>query len=320
MCLKKGILILAVACICTGCAGPSSASGTSQGNPAGAGAGQESKNEDRNPSGISIIDAEGDWKEIEPGSVYDGEISIHVPEASGTTVYGEDGFTVDASHTDDGYIMVKYEGAVSALKLRVILGESQYTYDLNTEGQYEVFPLQMGNGLYEVKIFQHVEGTRYTPLQSVQFEVNMPDTDRVFVFPSQYVWYTNADSAVKLSYDLCGNLTDNTDKAERIYNYIVNLMSYDYELAATVESGYIPDLEQVLKNKKGICFDYSALYASMLRAQDIPVRLVIGYVQPENIYHAWNQVYLDGKWVWKDPTFGPGDSHKEDNYAQEREY
>ena len=107
---------------------------------------------------------------------------------------------------------------------------------------------------------------------------------------------------------------------ERIYDYLVNLLSYDTEKAETVEKGYIPDLEEILAAKKGICFDYSALYAAMLRAQNIPVRLVIGNVQPENIYHAWNQVYIDGKWIWKDATFGPDSGYTETDYTQEREY
>ncbi|MCI9382900.1 MAG: transglutaminase domain-containing protein, partial [Lachnospiraceae bacterium] len=83
---------------------------------------------------------------------------------------------------------------------------------------------------------------------------------------------------------------------------------------------YLPDVDATLQERKGICFDYSALFAAMLRAQDIPVRLAIGYVQPDNIYHAWNQVYLDGEWVWMDSTFGPESAYTEENYTKERQY
>ena len=55
-------------------------------------------------------------------------------------VIEEGGVTVDASHTDDGYIMVKCEGAQARLKVQVILEEETYSYDLNKEGEYEVFP------------------------------------------------------------------------------------------------------------------------------------------------------------------------------------
>ena len=148
----------------------------------------------------------------------------------------------------------------------------------------------------------------------------MPDTDRVYLYPSQYVWYTNDKNAIKLSYDLCMDLDTDQEKVDRIYDYIVNLLTYDDQKAATVQKGYLPDVDATLAERKGICFDYSALMAAMLRAQDIPVRLAIGYVQPENLYHAWNQVYVDGEWIWMDATFGPSSSHVEEDYTQEREY
>ena len=70
-----------------------------------------------------------------------------------------------------------------------------------------------------------------------------------------------------------------------------------------------------LRKKKGICFDYAALMTAMLRSQDIPTKLVVGYTG--SLYHAWINVFLEGQgWVdnviyfdghddWKlmDPTF-----------------
>ena len=85
-------------------------------------------------------------------------------------------------------------------------------------------------------------------------------------------------------------------------------------------SGYLPDVDETLSSGKGICFDYAALMAAMLRAHDIPTRLAIGNVDPEGILHAWNQIYIDGKWVWMDATFGIKNSHKESDYTKEREY
>ena len=74
-----------------------------------------------------------------------------------------------------------------------------------------------------------------------------------------------------------------------------------------------------MKTKKGICFDYCALFSAMLRAQGIPTKLVIGKVQPEGITHSWSQVYLDGKWKWMDTTMD-GKGHKESDYTMEKEY
>ncbi len=260
------------------------------------------------------------WQEIEPGSIYTGEIRVCTPEATGTVVFRENGVTVDASHTEDGYVMVKYEGHTSRLKIRMVHKEETYIYDLNQEGTYEVLPLQMGNGTYELQTLRQVEGTNYSPITSARLEVNMADPKKAFVFPSQYVWYTKEKSAVKLSYDLCADLTSDAEKVERIADYITNLLSYDYDKAETVGKGYIPDTEEILKTKKGICFDYAALFAVMLRTQNIPVRLVIGYIQPDHLYHAWNQVYIDGEWIWKDLTFGSSSPYKEEDYKPERKY
>ena len=64
----------------------------------------------------------------------------------------------------------------------------------------------------------------------------------------------------------------------------------------------------------GICLDYAAVMASMLRSQNIPTRLEVGYAG--NAYHAWISTYItDIGWVngviefngtsWSlmDPTF-----------------
>ena len=66
--------------------------------------------------------------------------------------------------------------------------------------------------------------------------------------------------------------------------------TYDYDKAATVSSGYLPVVDTVLDSKTGICFDYAAVMASMLRSQNIPTRLEIGYAG--DAYHAWISVYV----------------------------
>ncbi len=306
--LRNWIVLLTALCLMAGC----KKAGSEEQFP--------NKNIESVEAKSPLSDTQGDFQVVEPGSVYTGPIEIPLPEASGQVVYEENGITVDASNTEDGYLMVKGFASDTRLKVQITLNEETYTYDLNQEQEYEVYPLQMGNGTYGVQVFQQVEGTSYSPVYYTEVEVEMPDTDRVFLYPSQYVWYTNNKNAVKLSYDLCAELDSDKEKAERLYDYIVNLLTYDYEKAATVEKGYLPDVDATLQERKGICFDYSALFAAMLRAQDIPVRLAIGYVQPDNIYHAWNQVYLDGEWVWMDSTFGPESAYTEENYTKERQY
>lgn len=254
------------------------------------------------------------------GTVSGDNIQINLPQASGTVMYSQSGCTIDASNTKDGYIMVKCGGYTEKLKVKISLGDQSYTYDLNNQDTYEVYPLQMGNGSYSVKVYKNLEGTSYSVLYSVSINVSMDDTNRVFVFPNQYVWYTDDDQAIALSKQLCEGITDDKKKADIIYNYVIKHIDYDNEKAKTVQSGYLPDVDQTLESGKGICFDYAAVMAAMLRAQGIPTKLVIGYLSPENIYHAWNQVYINGEWVWMDATFGKKNTHNQTDYSEERKY
>ncbi|MCL2168461.1 MAG: transglutaminase-like domain-containing protein, partial [Defluviitaleaceae bacterium] len=99
-----------------------------------------------------------------------------------------------------------------------------------------------------------------------------------------------------------------------VYNWVVDNIEYDFELARTVRSGFVPDLENVLYNRRGICFCYAALMTAMLRSQGIPTQLVFGFVG--DVYHAWISIWTEATgWVnniiqfngetWRimDPTF-----------------
>ena len=101
---------------------------------------------------------------------------------------------------------------------------------------------------------------------------------------------------------------------QAVYEYVVKNITYGKQLASSVQSGYLPVLYTVLAKKTGICFDYAALMAGMLRSQGIPCKLVVGYAG--TAYHAWISVwtaengwvegviYFDGAtWQRMDPTF-----------------
>ena len=103
---------------------------------------------------------------------------------------------------------------------------------------------------------------------------------------------------------------------------MVENLAYDKEKAATVQSGYLPVLDTVLAEKKGICFDYAALMVGMLRSQEVPCKLVVGYAG--TAYHAWVNVwseetgwvtaaiYFDGTtWQRMDPTFASSSNSSE---------
>ena len=136
-----------------------------------------------------------------------------------------------------------------------------------------------------------------------------------FLRPNQYVNYSDGSAAVQKARELTAGAPDNLSRVQAVYDWVVANLSYDYSKAGTIQSGYLPDVDAVLAQKSGICFDYAALMAAMLRSQGVSVKLLIGYTSTGE-YHAWINVwsgeagwmdgviYFDGNaWKLMDPTF-----------------
>jgi len=236
------------------------------------------------------------------------------PEASGIREERTAEAVIDYSHAGEGYIMASYTAPTEKrLKVRVIGPTTTYTYNL-PQGVWTVFPLSDGNGEYRITVYINTVDSKYATVMSTSFPVELEDEFAPFLRPNQYVDYTAAEETVALGAELCNGLSHPLEKVAAVYDYVVAELHYDYDKAATVKSGYLPVLDTVLAEKKGICFDYAAVMTAMLRSQEIPCKLVVGYAG--STYHAWISVWTEEEgWIdgavffnghsWKrmDPTF-----------------
>ncbi len=241
-----------------------------------------------------------------------------LPEASGTAVKKSSRAVIDYSNTKDGYVMVQFTASTSK-KLKVQVSgptRDKPYYDLKP-GEWTTFPLSDGNGNYKVTVFENTTANKYAEVVSVSFKVTLTDEFAPYLRPNQYVDYEDAADTLAKARELAGSETDPLKLVEKVYTFVVNNLTYDRQLAATVKSGYLPALDSVLAAKKGICFDYASLTAGMLRSLGVPCKLVVGYAGASNpAYHAWISVwteetgwidgviYFDGSaWHRMDPTF-----------------
>lgn len=236
------------------------------------------------------------------------------PEASGALEKRNAKAVIDYSNTSDGYVMVNYTAATEKrLKAQVTGPTTTYTYNISRD-QWTTFPLSDGNGKYKVTVYENTTGTKYATVLSVSFTAELKDEFAPFVRPNQYVDYSAASETVAKAAELTAGITDPIKKVETIYDFVVEGLTYDKAKAASVKSGYLPVLDQVLEAKTGICFDYAALMTGMLRSQGVPCKLVVGYAG--SAYHAWISVwseesgwvdgiiFFDGQaWQRMDPTF-----------------
>ena len=236
------------------------------------------------------------------------------PVASGTAVKKNAEAVIDYSNITDGYVMVKYTASTTQkLKAQVKGPTTTYTYNLKA-GQWETFPLSDGNGAYQVTLYKNVSGSKYSAVVSSRFSVTLKDEFAPFLRPNQYVDYSGAVKTVEKAQELTKDLKDPLKKVKAVYDFVVGNLTYDKKKATTVQSGYLPVLDTVLAEKKGICFDYASLMTGMLRSQGVPCKLVVGYAG--TAYHAWisvwsedtgwinGAIYFDGvSWKRMDPTF-----------------
>lgn len=262
-----------------------------------------------------------------------------VPSADGTTVYSNPYVSIDASNISEGYVMASYLGGCSIVKLQLVGPDHMtYTYDLKGS-DYEVFPLSAGNGTYSLGVYENIEGSQYVTVFSQELEVNITNPWGSFLYPNQYVKFDASSEVVSTAKELVTEAHDDLEAIIMIYNYVIENITYDFDKAANVQSGYVPDVDEILQIKTGICLDYAAVMASMLRSQRIPTRLEVGYAG--STYHAWISTYVedqgwvngiiqfDGQsWSLMDPTFAANTEEKElksfigegDNYVTKYNY
>ena len=256
-----------------------------------------------------------------PGS-RDNTPVILVPEAPGIEVYGNDLISIDASNSGEGYICVTYVGSSPKVKLQITCpNTTTYTYNL-TDSSTQVFPLTSESGTYTIGAFENISGTEYSTCFRGDIPVTITNEFGPYLYPNQYVNFNADCQCIGVAQDLAYSANTDLDVVTNVYNYMINNIVYDSELANTVESGYLPDPDRTLTTNKGICLDYSCLMSSMLRSQGIPTHLEVGYAS--TAYHAWISVFLsdigwvngivefDGNtWELMDPTFAASASSDE---------
>ena len=221
--------------------------------------------------------------------------------ASGKKTKKDGSLVVDYTHMDQGYVMVKSPKGKKKLKVRVKMGNDTLTYDLNNSGEYEVFPLQYGNGKYTFTLYKNVSGKKYSEEGKVTLTVKMDNELSAFLYPNHYVNYNTKTAAVVEADKLCGKMKDQSQIYKTICDYMKSHFAYDYIKSVSVKAGQLPQIDEAWKKHMGICQDLSAIMVAMLRSQGVPARLMIGMLNASS-YHAWVTAVVNGEEQFFDPT------------------
>ena len=235
---------------------------------------------------------------------------------------------IDYSHTDQGYIMAKsLTSDHNRLKVMLVKDDSKYTYDINKDFEYEIYPLNMGDGTYTIKAYENVESDQYALLFSFDVDVTLENEYIPFLYPNQVVDYNGSTLCLEKSFELVKDDKTDLDRVQHIYQWVLDNVEYDWDKVEEVQGKYVlPVLDDIYNTGKGICFDYAAIMAAMLRVQHIPTKVVTGMVSEG--YHAWIEVYIEnmgwikphvyfnsGEWTTMDPTYDAMDQPYDGDYS-----
>ena len=105
------------------------------------------------------------------------------------------------------------------------------------------------------------------------------------------LWDTQTEELVD---EICAGCDTDAEKVQAIYSWIIHNFEYDYNYHAIIQ--YF-NVRQTLHTRKGVCYDFSNLFAALCRSQNIPCYVVDG--TPYNRAtedHTWNRVYYNGSW------------------------
>lgn len=224
---------------------------------------------------------------------------VSVPSLDGQNVAENESALIDLSYTSYGFVKAHLKAPIdNRIKMMIEHNGTPYYYDLRNDGGTEIYPLQFGNGTYTISVMLGVGNNQYSYLLTATAEVGLVRSDIPFLVPSQRVNYTSGSNCAALARQLVSGKTNNYERISAVLSYVAQHISYNTALAANPPNGYVPNPDAVLSSGKGICYDYAAVSAAMLRSLGYPTKLITGYVNNGATYHAWNEVYLSGQgWV-----------------------
>ena len=129
----------------------------------------------------------------------------------------------------------------------------------------------------------------------------------IFVYKQDDISLINGQATLwdidtaKLADEICADCDTDEEKVKAIYEWMIHNFEYDYEYNPVIQ--YF-NVRKTLSTHKGVCYDFSHLFAALCRSQNIPCYVVDGDKRDNAQYHhTWNRVCFDGSWWNMDVTF-----------------
>lgn len=146
--------------------------------------------------------------------------------------------------------------------------------------------------------------------------------------PLQQIEPVNNKEISDFSKQLTSGIDNTWDKVKVIHNWLAENIYYDYDVyTGKTSDKSVFNGESVFKTKRAVCQGYAELFNLMLHSVGIQSKLIGGYAiqyyqswdeVSHNIpNHAWNEVYVDGRWIIIDVTWDSNNRYENGKYIKE---
>jgi len=128
-----------------------------------------------------------------------------------------------------------------------------------------------------------------------------------------------------LALSITKGINSDYEKALAISTWVSQNIYYDMDMFNNTAPYKVSAIE-TLENKRSVCQGYANLTAELLKAVNIPCKVVTGYamglgtdgdwskVGKDVTNHAWNEAYIDGRWVIIDTTWNSCNTYEKGKY------
>ena len=111
------------------------------------------------------------------------------------------------------------------------------------------------------------------------------------------LWDTQTE---ELADEICAGCETDEKRVKAIYSWMIANFEYDYDYHALIQ--YF-NVRKTLRTHKGVCYDFSNLFAALCRSQGILCYVVDGTPYDRSTQdHTWNRVYYNNSWWDMDVT------------------
>ena len=184
--------------------------------------------------------------------------------------------------------------------------------------------IEYNNSIKDIGALYSTDRYLDNTLEDIRFVLRNPATDVYAEMTPSKIAYIQ-----RISDRVTQGAYTNYDKLLKIYEYTAKNFYYDSVAFSTHSYQYANPYDNIYNYESGLssansvsgrvhttCQGFSAIYLALARAQGIPTRFVYGHrlAIPSNDWltennidvrdHWWTESYVNGKWIFVDPTVG----------------